>query len=214
MEDRIDSFYNKTLGKDSALFIGTLWLGMIAKHMNEVRITSDEARQFLKAEFSFCQKWLDKLQSLYDNVEFKTDIPFSGKGKLILFEDLVLDENLQKYVLKEFELTKKELYLRWFDKIQKMIDLIGKMGEPNNENERVILSRRRELVKELGKCQRTFYMEIEKKHLIMPPEKEDFKDMVKDDWIDRKKSKDLYSEYLDENKQINKFEEVVNSDDS
>ena len=200
----IDKFYDSSLGKDSALFIGTLWLGMIAKHMNEVRIASDGARTNLNGDgkdgsfdgLGLIQAWLDKLQSLYDNVEFKTDIPFSKKDKELEFEDLVYNPTAYNYELQTITLHKRDFYLKWFEKIQLMIDICARIGEMNNENRRVVINKRRDIVKELSKCQRAFYREIEKKHLIMPPEKEDMKDIVKSDWIDRDKSKDLYSDYM------------------
>lgn len=182
----IDTFYEKTLGKESALFIGTLWLGMIAKHMDEVRKAEDEARSLAG---NFIQKWLDKLYTLYNNVEFKTEIPYNKKNSLPReLEFLSYNTSLQKYQLTKKNIKLSEFFIKWFDSIQLMIDLKNKISE-TGENQRTIINKERQILLEIGKCQRSFYQEIEKKHLIMPPEKEDMKDVVKKEWLDRPQTK-------------------------
>lgn len=182
----VDSFYEKAFGKESALFIGTLWLGMIAKHMDEVRKSEDEARSLAG---NFIQKWLDKLYTLYNNVEFKTDIPYNKKNAVPRkLEILVYDKQSNKYILQEKEIKLSEFFITWFDKIQLMIDLKNKIS-PNGENQKTIINKERQILLEIGKCQRVFYKEIEKKHLIMPPEKEDMKQAAKNEWLDRAKIK-------------------------
>jgi hypothetical protein len=188
MED-IDGFYDKVFGKESALFIGTLWLGMIAKHMDEVRKAEDEAYELMGINIF---KWLNKLRTLYDNVEFKTDIP-RYKEK-INFENWLYNPELDKYELKSIEIEKKDKFLVWFEQIKLLIEKIWRMGEKNNTNEKIIFNKEHQVLLEIGECQRELYREIEKKHLIMPPEKQDMKDLAKSDWIDRGAKKELYNE--------------------
>ena len=60
-----------------------------------------------------------------------------------------------------------------------------------NVNKRTIYNKEHFILLEIGECQRELYREIEKKHLIMPPEKENMKDLAKSDWIDRESKKEL-----------------------
>jgi hypothetical protein len=177
--DDIEGFYERTLGKDSALFIGTLWLGMIAKQMDDVRKAEDEAYNF-RGEFIY--KWLNKLRVLYDNVEFKTYIP-SYKDE-IKFMNIKFDNVLNKFNDFETKIMKKDMFVIWFDKIQILNEILWKI-EDNEQNKKSKFDREMRIITELGKCQREFYLEIEKKHLIMPPEKEDMKTLASREWIDR-----------------------------
>ena len=177
----IDTFYNKAFGSESALFIGTLWLGMIAKHMDEVRKAEDEAYNNLG---EFIYKWLNKLRTLYDNVEFKTDIPKYDKE--IEFDNWLYNPTLNKYELKTVKIKKKDKFIIWFEQIKLQIEIIWRM-EQTEQNKRNIFNKEHHILLEIGECQRELYREIEKKHLIMPPEKQDMKNLAKSDWIDREK---------------------------
>lgn len=179
--ESVDNFYDKVFGKDSALFVGTLWLGMIAKHMDEVRKSEDEAYN-LRGEFIY--KWLNKLRTLYDNVEFKTDIP-NYKDE-IDFKNWLYNPELNKYELKSVKIKHKAKFIIWFEQIKVQIESVWRM-EQNEQNKRNIYNKEHHILLEIGECQRELYKEIEKKHLIMPPEKQDMKDLAKSDWIDREK---------------------------
>jgi hypothetical protein len=179
--DNVDSFYDKVFGKESALFIGTLWLGMIAKHMDEVRKSEDEA---YNERGDFIYKWLNKLRTLYDNVEFKTDVP--NYNEEIEFKNWLYNPTLNKYELKTIKIKKKEKFIIWFEQIKLQIEMVWRMDK-TEQNKRQIFNKEHFILLEIGECQRELYREIEKKHLIMPPEKENMKDLAKSDWIDREK---------------------------
>ena len=182
MED-VDSFYAKAFGKDSSLFIGTLWLGMIAKHMDEVRKSEDEA--YLSDPIHRCEnilKWLNKLRTLYDNVEFKTYIP-TYKEKIV-FSNWIFNPILNKYEKKSVNIEKKDKFVTWFEQVRMQIEMIWNI-ERNDQNNRLIYNKEHLIIMEIGELQREFYKEIEKKHLIMPPEKESMKELAKNNWIDR-----------------------------
>ena len=182
MED-VSGFYEKVFGKESSLFIGTLWLGMIAKHMDDVRKAEDNAYEFM-GENIF--KWLNKLRTLYDNVEFKTDIP-RYKDLKVKFKSLEFDQILQKYIEVEKEILKSEKFIMWFEKIKKLMEITRRLSSDSQTKIRLI--KEHNILLEIGDCQREFYMEIEKKHLIMPPERESMKELTKSEWIDRSKPK-------------------------
>ena len=185
MPTDIDDFYGKVFGKESALFLGTLWLGMIAKHMDEVRKAEDEAFEFMDVHI---MKWLNKLRVLYDNVEFKTDIPrYKDEAD---FYCLVFNQIEQKYVNQYVKIPKSKIFVMWFEKIKNMYEISERINDEKSK-----LKKQHLILIELGNCQRDFYKEIEKKHLIMPPEKEDMKDITRNQWIDRDKKKDLYGDY-------------------
>ncbi len=179
--ESVDNFYDKVFGKDSAMFIGTLWLGMIAKHMDEVRKAEDEAYN-VRGEFIY--KWLNKLRTLYDNIEFKTDIP--NYKEEIDFNNWLYNPQLNKYELKSIKIKRQDKFIVWFEQIKLQIEIIWRM-EQNESNKRNIYNKEHHILLEIGECQRELYREIEKKHLIMPPEKENMKDLAKSDWIDREK---------------------------
>lgn len=181
MVESVDNFYDKVFGKESALFIGTLWLGMIAKQMDEVRKAEDEAYEFM-GEFVF--KWLNKLITLYDNVEFKTDITRYKDDKE--FETLQFDKHNNRYDKVIIKVPHYQYFIKWFEKIQLMIEQSWRISD-TSENKKIKFYKERNILYELGKCQREFYKEIEKKHLIMPPERESMKDLVKSEWVDREK---------------------------
>ena len=125
----INNFYDKVFGKDSALFIGTLWLGMIAKHMDDVRKAEDDAYEFM-GEAIF--KWLNKLRTLYDNVEFKTDIPKYDKE--IEFDNWLYNPTLNKYELKTVKIKKKDKFIIWFEQIKPTIFEYAKLDYKNHWN--------------------------------------------------------------------------------
>lgn len=188
--ETIDNFYDKVFGKESAMFIGTLWLGMIAKHMDEIRKAEDEAyASNSENKGELILKWLNKLRSLYDNVEFKTDI--LRYKEEIDFEDFIYDANKQKYISNKIKIKQKEKFSRWFDKIKTKIEIAWRISNDNSTS-KLRHDKFHKILLEIGDCQRELYMEIEKKHLIMPPEKEDMKDITKHQWLDRAKKKDLY----------------------
>lgn len=187
----INDFYDRTLGKESSLFVGTLWLGMIAKHMDEIRIQADLA--FVE-QGDHVGLWLKKLMNFYNQIEFQTDIPRYDIKKTQKIKLLVLNPSSKKYEPKEEEIPIKDLYEKWFNKIQIMIDIYNKL--PDNSHNRILRGNKaREINKELGVCQRSLYKEIQKKNLIMPPEKEDPKTLARKDWHDREKKLDLYGEW-------------------
>lgn len=190
--ESVDNFYNKVFGKESALFIGTLWLGMIAKHMDEVRKAEDEAYSSDSGNRGeLILKWLNKLRTLYDNIEFKTDI--SKHKEEIEFEDFNFNFQEQKYTNSFIKIEKKYKFVKWFEKIKTKIEIVWRI--PDEEpNLKLRYDKFHKILLEVGECQRELYMEIEKKHLIMPPEKEDMKELVKSDWIDRDSKKELYNE--------------------
>jgi hypothetical protein len=183
----IDSFYDKAFGRESAMFIGTLWLGMIAKHMDEVRKAEDEA---YNERGDFIYKWLNKLRTLYDNVEFKTDIP--RYDDTIEFVNMLYNPEINKYEKKVVSIKKSDKFIVWFEQIKLQIEVIWRMDQ-NEQNKRSIFNKEHEILLEIGECQRELYREIEKKHLIMPPEKENMKELAKSDWIDRGVKKELYN---------------------
>ncbi len=186
MED-IDSFYDKAFGKDSSLFIGTLWLGMIAKHMDDVRKAEDEAYSSppeLRCECIL--KWLNKLRTLYDNVEFKTYIPTYADD--IIFNNWLFNPKLNKYEKMQVKIKKKDKFVTWFEQIRLQIEMIWNI-ERNGQNDRLIYNKEHLIIMEIGELQREFYREIERKHLIMPPEKESMKELAKESWIDREQKK-------------------------
>jgi len=182
MED-VNSFYEKAFGKDSSLFIGTLWLGMIAKHMDEVRKAEDEA--YLSEPLHRCEnilKWLNKLRTLYDNVEFKTYIPTYTDE--IVFNNWLFNPILNKYEQKQVKIKKKDKFVTWFEQVRIQIESIWNIDR-NGQNDRFIYNKEHHIIMEIGELQREFYREIERKHLIMPPEKESMKELAKGNWIDR-----------------------------
>jgi len=186
MED-VNSFYEKAFGKDSSLFIGTLWLGMIAKHMDDVRKSEDEA--YLSEAGFRCEnilRWLNKLRTLYDNVEFKTYIPTYTEK--ILFKNWVYNPILDKYENKIVEIKKKDKFITWFEQIRMQIEMIWRIDR-NDQNKRLIYNKEHLIIMEIGELQREFYKEIERKHLIMPPEKESMKTLAKESWVDRDQKK-------------------------
>lgn len=188
----INNFYDKVFGKESAMFIGTLWLGMIAKHMDDVRKSEDDAYSSISENRGeLVLRWLNKLRTLYDNVEFKTDIP-RYKDK-IDFQEYIFDSSLQKYIVKTIEINKSERFIKWFEKIKLKIELAWRI-EDNQQNAKIKRDKFHSILLDIGECQRELYKEIEKKHLIMPPEKENMKDITKDQWIDREKKKNLYGD--------------------
>ena len=185
--ETIDNFYDKVFGKESALFIGTLWLGMIAKHMDDVRKAEDDAYRLMDNEIF---NWLNKLRTLYDNVEFKTDIPNCKEE--IEFETLIFNPILNRYEKRIIKIPKKEKFIRWFEKIKLLIEVTWRMNDESSKINK--FNKEHKILLEIGECQREFYREIEKKHLIMPPEKQDMKELAKSDWIDRGVKKELYNE--------------------
>jgi len=184
--ETIDNFYDKVFGKESALFIGSLWLGMIAKHMDEVRKCEDEAYE-KRSEFIY--KWLNKLRTLYDNLEFKTDIPRYKEE--IEFSNWLFNPLLNKHEKVIVKIQKKDKFLVWFEQIKSQIEITWRMDMENSQNNRNLFNKEHQILLEIGELQRELYREIEKKHLIMPPEKEDMKSLVKSDWIDRESKKEL-----------------------
>ena len=120
----IDKFYDKAFGKESALFLGTLWLGMIAKQMDEVRKANKEAYQEMD-EMSL--RWLNELRTLYDSIEFKTDIP-RYKGD-IEFTVLTYNPTTMHYEEKIETIPKKNKFLYWFEKIEKLIESLTKYNK-------------------------------------------------------------------------------------
>ena len=78
-----------------------------------------------------------------------------------------------------------------------MIETTWRMNTGENQTDqakRLMFNKEHQILLEIGECQRELYREIEKKHLIMPPEKEDMKELAKSDWIDREIKKELYNE--------------------
>jgi len=177
----IDTFYNETLGKESSLFVGTLWLGMIAKHMDEVRKAEDDAWTTMDGLV-----WMKKLRTLYDNVEFKTNVPHYKDD--VEFTEIVIENG--KVLSRKIQLKHPELFIRWFKKIEGMWERVNKIPR-TSETSQVLLNNHKIVLDEISECQRALYREIEKKHLIMPPEREDMKELTKRKWIDRESNKEF-----------------------
>jgi len=184
----IDEIYND-ITKDSALFVGKFWLLMIAQQMNEVRKAAINAMNFMGHAILV---WLNELKNFYIQIEFKTGLKWSKDKEN--FKELKYNKSTLKYEEVTISVERKELFEKWFDKIEKLWEINNQIAE-NSENKKIKLEKDKKIIKELMHCQLGLFHEVEKKHLIMPPEKEHYKTLARRDWMDREPTKNLYEDY-------------------
>lgn len=171
---------------DSPIYVGISYLKIVADQMNMVRQSSREAYK-MKGDSLFI--FLHELRTFYDLIESRSGIDYSTK-EIDSFKFELVDNVMKKVNIKIIEGKKYETL---FNEIEKMIERNASVVLTGGRN--IYIEKRyindKKILLELSRCWRELMRDANRNHLIMPEGMKDIKQLVKDEWLDRRKTKEF-----------------------